>query len=179
MARPPSAGAAPSSSHALEVEDDFDPFTNSTSNEGADDEQTGEEGSGGIERDKDGLYAVLNLEKDCTPEEVGRSYRRLAGKLLCSDDGVHPELRLTLSSVSSPALLHPDRHPSPSLKAAADSRFQSISRAFEVLSDERKRMIYDMLGEEGLGTSWELGSKYKTGEEVSAAASSCATSRDV
>lgn len=65
------------------------------------------------------------------------------------------------------ALLHPDRHPDPTLKSAADNRFQAVNRAFEVLSDPRRRMIYDALGEEGLKTTWEVGSKYKTSSEVS------------
>lgn len=53
------------------------------------------------------------------------------------------------------------------MKSAADSRFQAVNRAFEILSDSKRRMIYDSLGEEGLKTSWEIGSKYKTSEEVS------------
>lgn len=65
------------------------------------------------------------------------------------------------------ALLHPDRHPDPTLKHAADSRFQELNRAFEVLSDPKKRAVYDELGVEGLKTTWEVGSRHKTPAEVS------------
>jgi DnaJ family protein C protein 11 len=67
----------------------------------------------------------------------------------------------------STALLHPDRHPDPALKHAADSRFQELNRAFEVLSDTHKRTVYDELGMEGLKTSWEVGARHKTPAEVS------------
>ncbi|CEQ39371.1 SPOSA6832_00882, partial [Sporobolomyces salmonicolor] len=69
---------------------------------------------------------------------------------------------------TTPALLHPDRHRDPSLKKAADARFQSLSYAFEVLSDPHKRAIYDELGEDGLKTSWEVATKGKTAQELRA-----------
>lgn len=33
--------------------------------------------------DTEALYAVLNLPKDASEEDIGRSYKRLAGKLRC------------------------------------------------------------------------------------------------
>ena len=36
-----------------------------------------------------------------------------------------------------------------------------------VLTDPNKRIIYDMFGEEGLSTSWEVGPRLKTPQEVS------------
>ncbi|SCV69184.1 BQ2448_2204 [Microbotryum intermedium] len=94
--------------------------------------------------DAEALYAVLNLPKQCTDEEIQKQYKRLA------------------------ALLHPDRHRDPALKAAADSRFQRLNHAFEILSDPHKRAIYDELGEEGLHTNWEVGPKHKTPAELRA-----------
>ncbi|ORY73064.1 hypothetical protein BCR35DRAFT_293884 [Leucosporidium creatinivorum] len=94
--------------------------------------------------DTEALYAVLNLPKDCSEEDIQKSYKRLA------------------------ALLHPDRHPDPALKHAADSRFQELNRAFEVLSDPKQRAVYDELGVEGLKTTWEVGSRHKTPAEMRA-----------
>ncbi|KAK4055452.1 hypothetical protein OIO90_003290 [Microbotryomycetes sp. JL221] len=90
------------------------------------------------------LYAVLNLEADCSPDDIVRSYKRLA------------------------ALLHPDRHPDPALKQAADARFQQLNEAFEVLSDPTRRAIYDELGEKGLQTQWQVGTRTKTPAEFRA-----------
>jgi DnaJ family protein B protein 4 len=42
--------------------------------------------------------------------------------------------------------LHPDKNKAPN----AAEQFQEISEAYEVLSDEKKRKIYDQYGEEGL-----------------------------
>jgi len=52
------------------------------------------------------------------------------------------------------------------LKQAADSRFQAINQAFEVLSDPQKRVIYDELGEEGLKSELKVGPRGKTAQEV-------------
>ena len=44
---------------------------------------------------------------------------------------------------------HPDKHPE-ATKQLAEQRFQEISEAHAVLSDPKKRKIYDQLGHEGL-----------------------------
>ncbi|KAI9594820.1 hypothetical protein BDF19DRAFT_414221 [Syncephalis fuscata] len=66
------------------------------------------------------LYATLEVARDATDEEIRRSYRRLA-------------LRY-----------HPDKNP-----GAAD-QFKAINHAYEVLSDRKKRSVYDRYGEFGL-----------------------------
>ncbi|KAI5479860.1 DnaJ family protein [Pseudohyphozyma bogoriensis] len=127
------------------------PFASTSAHHAGDDDDDEEPlwsapASNDVEDSVDNLayYARLNVEKDATDEEIARSYKKLA------------------------ALLHPDRHPNPELKEAADRQFQELSRAFEILSDPRKRQIYDNLGEEGLRTNWDVGLKYKTAAELKA-----------
>jgi hypothetical protein len=50
----------------------------------------------------------------------------------------------------------------------ATENFQRIREAYEILSDERKRQIYDLYGMEGLSSGLELGPKLKSREEVRA-----------
>lgn len=68
-------------------------------------------------------YEVLGVDRSATPEEIKRAYRRLAMKY------------------------HPDRNPG---DAEAETRFKEAAAAYEVLSDENKRKIYDQYGHEGL-----------------------------
>jgi molecular chaperone DnaJ len=68
-------------------------------------------------------YEVLGVEKKADAEEVKRAYRRLAMKY------------------------HPDRNPG---DAEAEAKFKEAAEAYEVLSDEQKRRIYDQYGREGL-----------------------------
>ena len=64
------------------------------------------------------LYAVLECEHNATPEELKRSYRRLARQY------------------------HPDTNDDP----AAESRFKEVSQAYEILSDPDRRANYDRFG---------------------------------
>ncbi|KAJ2464721.1 hypothetical protein GGI03_003069, partial [Coemansia sp. RSA 2337] len=81
-------------------------------------------------RDTVGLYTVLGVGQRATPVELKRAYRRLALQ--------H----------------HPDRNPG----AATDgSNFVRIQYAYDVLSDERKRRIYDRYGEMGIQMAGRVG----------------------
>lgn len=71
-------------------------------------------------------YQILGLNKGATPEEIKKAYRKKALQY------------------------HPDRNPGDS---AAEANFKKISESYEVLSDEKKRQIYDQYGEEGLKSS--------------------------
>ena len=62
-------------------------------------------------------YKVLGLSQSATPAEIKKAYRRLALKW------------------------HPDKNPKN--KEEANEMFKRISEAYEVLSDESKRKLYD------------------------------------
>ncbi len=68
-------------------------------------------------------YEVLSVERTADGEEIKRAYRRLAMKY------------------------HPDRNPD---DAEAEMKFKEAAEAYEVLSDDSKRKIYDQYGHEGL-----------------------------
>lgn len=69
------------------------------------------------------FYAVLGIDKNASPEEIKKAYRKKA--LEC----------------------HPDRNPN---DPKAEANFKKVSEAYEVLSSEEKRRIYDQYGEDGL-----------------------------
>ncbi len=64
-------------------------------------------------------YAILGVDRRAKPEQIRKAYRRLARKF------------------------HPDVNPG---NKAAEEKFKEISGAYEVLSDEKKRQIYDQYG---------------------------------
>lgn len=68
-------------------------------------------------------YKTLGLSKGASEDEIKKAYRKAAMK--------H----------------HPDRNPGDS---NAEAKFKEVSEAYEVLSDDQKRKIYDQYGEEGL-----------------------------
>lgn len=68
-------------------------------------------------------YEVLGIAKTSDGEEIKRAYRRLAMKY------------------------HPDRNPG---DADAEKSFKECAEAYEVLSDDQKRKIYDQYGHDGL-----------------------------
>ena len=67
-------------------------------------------------------YKILGISKGASEDDVRKAYRKMALKF------------------------HPDKNKS----AGAEEKFKEIAEAYEVLSDKRKREIYDKYGEEGL-----------------------------
>ena len=67
-------------------------------------------------------YNVLNLPRDASEDDIKKAYRKLALKY------------------------HPDKNKDP----GAEEKFKEIAEAYEVLSDSKKRQVFDMYGEEGL-----------------------------
>lgn len=68
--------------------------------------------------DKD-LYNILGINKSASQDEIKKAYRKMAAK--------H----------------HPDRNPG---DAKAEERFKDVKKAYDILSDEQKRRVYDQYG---------------------------------
>jgi curved DNA-binding protein len=66
-------------------------------------------------------YKILGVERNASPEEIKKVYRKLAMKY------------------------HPDRNPG---NKASEEKFKEINEAYEVLRDPKKRSRYDQLGED-------------------------------
>src|SRR3989442_9239811 len=69
---------------------------------------------------KQDFLEILGLKRDAKPEEIKKAYRRLARKF------------------------HPDVNPG---DKAAEERFKVMSEAHDVLSDPKKRAVYDRFGQ--------------------------------
>ena len=68
-------------------------------------------------------YEVLGVEKSADQEAIKKAYRKLAVKY------------------------HPDRNPG---DKEAEDKFKEATEAYEVLSDEKKRPLYDQYGFAGV-----------------------------
>jgi len=68
-------------------------------------------------------YEVLEVSKDCSGAELKKAYRKLAMKF------------------------HPDRNPD---DKEAEEKFKIVNEAYQILSDDEKRSIYDRYGKAGL-----------------------------
>ncbi|PIA26669.1 hypothetical protein AQUCO_09100080v1 [Aquilegia coerulea] len=75
---------------------------------------------------KTDYYSTLNLSRTATLQQIKSSYRKLARQY------------------------HPDMNKS----AGAEDKFKEISVAYEVLSDDEKRSVYDRFGDPGLQTQY-------------------------
>jgi len=69
---------------------------------------------------KEDFYKILGVKKDAKPDEIKKAYRRMARKY------------------------HPDVNPG---DKSAEDRFKQMSEAFDVLSDPKKRKVYDRFGQ--------------------------------
>ena len=67
-------------------------------------------------------YKILNIQKGASEEDIKKAYRKLALKY------------------------HPDKNK----EAGAEEKFKEVAEAYEILSDPKKKEIFDKYGEEGL-----------------------------
>lgn len=71
---------------------------------------------------KKDFYSILNVPRSATAEEIKKAYRKLAMQY------------------------HPDKNPG---DKKAEEKFKELSEAYEVLSDQKKREMYDQFGHAG------------------------------
>jgi curved DNA-binding protein len=69
------------------------------------------------------FYSVLGVSRGASADDIKKRYRKLAAKL------------------------HPDKNPG---DKASEAQFKDVNRAYEVLSDPKKRGLYDEFGEDAL-----------------------------
>nr|CAD2207753.1 unnamed protein product [Meloidogyne enterolobii] len=67
-------------------------------------------------------YKILGISKGASEDEIKKAYRKMALKY------------------------HPDKNK----EAGAEAKFKEIAEAYDVLSDSKKKEVYDKFGEEGL-----------------------------
>ena len=80
--------------------------------------------------DKRDYYEVLGVDKSADADTIKKAYRKMAKQY------------------------HPDLHPG---DAEAEAKFKEVNEAYDVLSDDEKKQIYDQYGHEGLDPSSGMG----------------------
>ncbi|OPA74524.1 molecular chaperone DnaJ [Campylobacter pinnipediorum subsp. pinnipediorum] len=75
-------------------------------------------------------YEILEIQRDATPEAIKKAYRKLALKY------------------------HPDRNAG---DKESEDKFKLVNEAYQVLSDDNKRAIYDRYGKDGLNGAGGFG----------------------
>ena len=97
-------------------------------------------------------YKILGVERGASKDDVRKAYRKLARKY------------------------HPDINPG---NKEAESKFKDLSVAYDVLSDEKKRKLYDEFGEAGLAAGFdaEKARSYEQWRQQSARAGGAANVR--
>jgi len=75
-------------------------------------------------------YEILGVTRTSSKEAIKKAYRKLARKW------------------------HPDINPG---NKKAEDNFKTISEAYDCLSDDKKRKLYDEFGKDGLKTSFDVG----------------------
>lgn len=68
------------------------------------------------------VYEVLGISKSASPEEIKKAYRTLAKKY----------------------------HPDVSKEANTETKFKEVQEAYDILSDEKKKQLYDQFGHAGV-----------------------------
>jgi curved DNA-binding protein len=74
------------------------------------------------------LYEILGVSRTASTEEIKKAYRKLAKQY------------------------HPDVNPG---NKAAEEKFKEVTAAFEVVSDEKRRKLYDEFGADALRTGFD------------------------
>lgn len=80
-------------------------------------------------------YEILGVERDASDADIKRAFRRLAQQY----------------------------HPDVSTEQDAAEKFKEINEAYQVLSDPKRRQIYDVVGRSGLGDMGAGGSPFAEG----------------
>ena len=84
---------------------------------------------------KTDYYETLGVSRNASEDEIKKAYRKLAMKY------------------------HPDKHHAAESKsaAAAEEKFKELSEAYEVLSDPKKKNMYDQYGHAGVDAAAGMG----------------------